>query len=79
MFLDAGLVAIQGANDRVRCKGPAIRLNLQDALALTLALHELATNATKYVALSNDTGTVPIQWQVMEKDGEPRFALSWQK
>jgi len=43
-----------------------ISLTAQQALGLSLALHELATNATKYVAFSNATGTVVMSWGVEE-------------
>jgi two-component sensor histidine kinase len=36
--------------------GPDLWLSAQASLLLTMGLHELATNATKYGALSNDTG-----------------------
>jgi two-component sensor histidine kinase len=45
------------------------------ALPLAMALHELATNAAKYGALSNDAGRVEIGWSV--EDGGRRLALSW--
>ena len=50
------------------------------AVALSLATHELATNAAKYGALSNDSGRVSIRWTVKsdvltfvwrEEDGPP--------
>lgn len=50
------------ANDRVRQSGPYIALDGRRAHALTLAVHELATNATKYGALSNDSGWVEVTW-----------------
>jgi len=46
----------------VAISGPDIALNGRQAHALTLALHELATNAAKYGALSVDDGTVEIAW-----------------
>ena len=67
--------------DRFRLSGPRIRFDPQISLALTLAFHELATNAVKYGALSNDTGHVDLSWAVtMGPDGgEPRFTLQWQE
>lgn len=44
--------------------GPAVRVSPRVALALSMALHELATNAVKYGALSVDNGSVGIRWQV---------------
>lgn len=50
-----------------RCKvdGPALRVAPAFAVSLTLALHELATNAQKYGALST-SGHVSVQWQVTD-------------
>jgi two-component sensor histidine kinase len=46
------------------------------ALAIAMALQELATNAVKYGALSNDSGRVRIQWSVAEGE-PPRLRLVW--
>lgn len=77
--VDAGMSAVSGMKDRITFGGPRIRLNSQVALALTLALHELATNATKYGALSNDTGSVALRWQVNGNNGASCFHLIWQE
>jgi hypothetical protein len=53
--------------------GPKLRLNPASAQAIGLALHELATNAAKYGALSKDTGQVEIGWGT---DGDI-FTMSW--
>ncbi len=51
---------------QVKMSGTAIDLSPKHALALSLALHELATNATKYGALSCPEGRVSVQWGVQE-------------
>ena len=48
----------------VRLSGPPIRLSPKCALTLGMAMHELATNAAKYGALSNKNGSVEVVWQV---------------
>jgi two-component sensor histidine kinase len=58
---------------RVVVRGPKLRLNAASAQAIGLALHELATNAGKYGALSTDTGRVDIRWGA---DGDT-FNMSW--
>lgn len=70
-----------GLADRVRIHGPEVRFNPQVALGLTLVLHELMTNATKYGALSNDTGLVHLNWslEVRAVPGEQRFHLVWRE
>lgn len=60
--------------ERFTISGPAIEIAARAALSLTLALHELCTNASKYGALSNDEGQIEINWEVGE-DGV--FRLRW--
>jgi len=48
--------------DRAKISGPDVALDGRRAHALTLALHELATNAAKYGALSTDSGWIEISW-----------------
>lgn len=49
---------------RFTVEGPSVDLTAQQGLGISLAVHELATNATKYGALSNETGHVTIRWSV---------------
>ena len=51
-------------SSRVRFAGPEIRLQPKTALAISMALHELATNAVKYGGLSNAAGRVLLEWDV---------------
>jgi PAS domain S-box-containing protein len=59
---------------RIVMQGPHLRLNPASAQAIGLALHELATNAGKYGALSTDRGRVDICWGMGDGD---TFAVSW--
>jgi two-component system CheB/CheR fusion protein len=66
--------------ERFLIDGPdGIFLDAQKSSLLVMALHELATNATKYGALSNDKGQVRIAWEILA-DGPPqRFRLCWKE
>jgi PAS domain S-box-containing protein len=55
--------------------GPSVDLSPKQALALSLALHELATNAAKYGALSQPEGRVELRWQAQNG----RLELSWRE
>jgi len=57
--------------------GPALKLAPQGALALGMAIHELATNALKYGALSVPQGKVRIAWRVETTPAELQFVLDW--
>jgi PAS domain S-box-containing protein len=59
---------------RARWGGPEIVLNPRATNALTLALHELATNALKYGALASDAGRIDVDWRLRAGGG---FELSW--
>jgi PAS domain S-box-containing protein len=58
---------------RIIVDGSKLRLNAASAQAIGLALHELATNAGKYGALSADRGCVDICWRVEDST----FTMSW--
>jgi PAS domain S-box-containing protein len=58
---------------RIAMDGPKLRLNPASAQAIGLALHELATNAGKYGALSTDRGRVDVSWG---SDGDT-LTMSW--
>lgn len=75
----ASVIGIQGDPARFRIGGPEVVLGPRAALALTLVLHELATNAVKYGSLSIPTGIVTLSWRVDEIDGSSQFRLRWQE
>lgn len=64
------------AIERVAMSGPPIQLTPAAVHAFGMVLHELATNACKYGALSNDTGRVSVTWHVDPDDGLLHFHWS---
>ncbi|MGB7372691.1 CHASE domain-containing protein [Pontixanthobacter sp.] len=66
----------KGKDTAVVLDGPDVEVAPNDALSLGLAIHELATNAAKYGALSQSGGRVSIQWMV---PSEGLARLEWQE
>lgn len=66
-----------GRESQVTMSGPDVDLAPRCALALSLALHELTTNAIKYGALSADDGRVAVSWTLTPGPEETAFVLSW--
>ena len=81
-LVEEELAAYRGERsaDRIETAGPAISLQPASAQTLTLALHELATNAVKYGALSSMSGRLKVSWELKpstlvlhwEESGGPR-------
>jgi PAS domain S-box-containing protein len=68
-----------GDDERFTIGGPEIHLAPQTATAMALGLHELATNAAKYGALSTPDGRVSLTW-TLEGEGEGRrLKLTWRE
>jgi two-component sensor histidine kinase/PAS domain-containing protein len=63
--------------DRFVLTGPDVTIGPRATLALSLMLHELATNAAKYGALSTPEGTVSVTWAVRSDGGKDALDLSW--
>jgi PAS domain S-box-containing protein len=78
-LIEKALAPHGAIGERFRLAGPPILLKPQVSLALALALHELATNAAKYGALSAADGRVDVRWWVEDAAGTPRFRLRWQE
>jgi len=69
----------QEATPRIALSGPDVGIGPRSSFSLALALHELCTNAIKYGALSNSTGTVAIAWHIDRAIAPPRFHLEWRE
>lgn len=73
------VLALHGDAGRFELSGENIRMGPKMTLAMSLLLHELATNAIKHGALSNDTGRVLISWDAAERADGEEFVLKWQE
>jgi two-component sensor histidine kinase len=63
--------------ERVKMFGPRVPLSPRLAVVLSMIVHEIATNAAKYGALSNESGHVAVDWEVLEDDTVRRLRLIW--
>ena len=59
--------------------GPSLRLDAKTALSISMALHELSTNAAKYGAFSVPTGRVRVDWRIEDGGAEPLLRLVWRE
>jgi two-component sensor histidine kinase len=67
------------AEGRIALNGPHCLLPERTALALSMAFHELATNATKYGALSASAGAVDLSWSLTGDGAHPLLTMIWQE
>ncbi len=75
--VEAALAPFGGsAEPQFQTSGPAIRVQPRVAVAIAMALHELATNAAIYGALSTSSGKVALHWQITP-DAEPCLHMVW--
>jgi two-component sensor histidine kinase len=73
--ISTALIPYRTGEGRFTISGPALILKSRQALALSLAIHELATNAMKYGALSVPSGCVSIAWTSEDQE----FVFTWQE
>lgn len=64
---------------RIAIRGPEVMLPPRLALAFAMAFHELATNAVKYGALSNEVGRILLDWRVAEGLRPRTLRVSWRE
>jgi len=79
LTFDALLVAQLDAyrslfGNRIKMNGPVLLLSSSDAQSLSMAIHELLSNAIQYGALSNSEGQIRIEWKVLNDNG---YSFEW--
>ncbi|QPC86961.1 PAS domain S-box protein [Mesorhizobium sp. NBSH29] len=75
-LVDVVSLTLKPFKGEVLADGPTMAIAPAAALSLTMVLHELATNAAKYGALSQDTGKVTVAWEIVPAD-QTTFRLHW--
>lgn len=68
-----------GDPGRFEVDGPPVRISAKMALSISMALHELATNAAKYGALSSHKGRVSISWRTRRHGSDGQLRLEWRE
>lgn len=68
-----------GRGERIAMVGENITVSPKIALALSIAVNELATNAAKYGALANTVGAVRVGWVEHQDESGPRLILRWEE
>lgn len=75
--LELDALGAGAAGGQITIVGPEVFLRPSSVQTLALALHELATNARKYGALSHEHGRLEVSWQQRSEAGERRLTIEW--
>lgn len=78
-IIGEALAPYQSSDRNIVIHGPHTRLTPRMALALSMALHELATNAVKYGALSIPGGVIQVRWNLLGELAGTRLHLRWEE
>jgi PAS domain S-box-containing protein len=79
-LIEAQLKFLAGDGERVTIAGPELMITPSAAEPIAMAIHEMATNAIKFGALSVPEGRVAIDWTIDHRAGaDPIFRISWQE
>ena len=76
-IIRSALQVHEDKGERFRISGPPLEMGSDRAMSLALMLHELATNAAKYGALSTEDGHVDLRWEILADQEQPTLRLSW--
>lgn len=64
---------------RVTFGGPYVALDNKQVMSLSMVLHELVTNSTKYGALSSEDGRIAVEWNWSTVDGPEKLRFTWKE
>jgi CheY-like chemotaxis protein len=79
-LINSQLAPVGQHDERISLKGPPIAVTAPAAQTLGMALHELATNASKYGALTKREGGIEVFWDVRaDRQREEQFIMSWRE
>ena len=78
-IIAAALIGCGGEEARFRISGPPVEISASSAVSISLAVHELCTNAFKYGALSVQSGTVDITWGLELVESDQRYFFEWRE
>lgn len=76
-IVEAELKALAAHGDQFDLQGPDVELSPKAAETMTLAVHELTTNALKYGALSVPGGKVVVRWETIDRPGGRWLSFDW--
>jgi two-component sensor histidine kinase len=76
--VEGGLAPHRTGRNRIDISGPDLDLQPRQALGLSLAIHELATNAVKYGALVSASGSIDVTWS-KGGDADAAFRFIWKE
>lgn len=76
-IIRSALVGCGADEGRIELSGSKLVIPPKSAVSLSMALHELCTNAIKYGALSAPGGRIAVDWSVTSPQDEPRLELQW--
>ena len=77
-LIESELAPYQSEDGRIKLEGPDLAIDPGIAVALALVFHELATNASKYGALSTPTGRIEVRWRTTVSE-KRELELRWQE
>ncbi|MEL6297864.1 MAG: HWE histidine kinase domain-containing protein [Pseudomonadota bacterium] len=66
-------------DQRISLRGPDVVMSAKPALAISMAIHELATNAAKYGGLSTPEGRVALHWQRIDDGDGDMLRMEWRE
>lgn len=75
--IEGALIPHSTAPGEICAQGPPVTLSARQAMSLSMAIHELATNSMKYGALSVAGGEVTVRWKLEALDGDQCMRLFW--